>query len=176
MNDKTKNQEADPPQTGAPTGGNNLDEELGKLFMSGSAPQAEPSPEINFAAAGAPANVPDDGPAKIWMDVPNGSVLELRVPSQNPSAAAIARLSTLAGKVEFWSHQVISPGPKARPITSVDQKYVLNVIVAFDGDHPGKVGIVAKAIHNGTVVRTYFHVVSGTRGDIKLGKVLIDMQ
>jgi hypothetical protein len=150
--------------------GDAADQELGRLWV------AERSEEERAEeAADREAAVPDDGPAKIWTDVPHGAVLNLRVVSQNPSAAAIARLSTLDGRVELWPHQSISPGPKLRPLSSADSKYVLNVIVAFDRDHPGKVGIVASAIVQGTALKTYFHAVGGTRGEIKLGRVLIDM-
>lgn len=176
MNDKNQDQNGGAMQPESLVGGNTSDQELAKMFMPSSTREAEKVPEtVSFADTAVPANLPDDGPAKIWLDVPDGSVLELRVASQNPFAGAIARLSTLAGKVEVWPHQAISPGPKIRPLASIDKKYVLNVIVAFDGDHPGKVAILAKAIHQGAVVKVYFHVIDGARGDIKLSKVLIDM-
>jgi len=162
MNEETRNKEGDP-----------RDQELGRIW----APQARAvTEETDFADTPAMANLQDDGPAKIWMNVPDGSVLELSVAPKNPFAAAVARLSTIGGKVEVWPHQDISPGPKIRPLASTEEKYVLSIVVAFDGDDPGKVGILARAVHQGATVNTYFHVVGGARGDIKLSRVLIDMQ
>ena len=161
------------------------------LFVAGQADAPEmrefeavdPAPIANFQSAelGEPEvrdlqEAQDSGPLKVWQSVPDGAVLELRVGSQNPTGGAIARFVSRINQREFWSYQEMNPGPKTRQLRSSELGYVINVMFAFDGDHPGSMAVLARVLVNGAVFDTpYFHSVTGGRGDIKIAKILINM-
>lgn len=169
----------------------NTESETPDLFVAGQPEspemrefdQIETDPRATFEAVGLAepeardlASTEDGGILKVWQSVPDGAVLELRVGSQNPTGGAIARFVSRINQREFWSYQEMNPGPKTRQLRSSELGYVINVIFAFDGDHPGPMAVFARVLVNGNLFDTpYVHSVTGGRGDIKISKILIDM-
>jgi hypothetical protein len=127
------------------------------------------------AAAG--ANPPDDGPLKIWNDVPDRSTLELRLDSTDQGFAGTVRFVSDDGRVETWPDSDIHPGPKRRLLSQTAQGYVGTLFVAFDSQDTITANVRARILDpTGNVFATgYFHAITGKRGDIKAATLLISM-
>jgi hypothetical protein len=120
----------------------------------------------------------DDGPLKIWNDVPDRSTLAVSVASSNLTFACSAIFVSDDARAEKWSDADLHPGPKRRMLSQTAEGYTATILVTFDGDDEVPVEINAQITEpDGTAFgNPYFHAVTGARGDIVHATVITKME
>jgi hypothetical protein len=135
----------------------------------------KPNAAVRATVAG--ANPPDDGPLKIWNDVPDRAILELRLDSDRQEFGGTVNFVSHDSRVEIWPDKDIHPGPKRRLLSETAQGYVANVFVAFESKEQITANVRARILapDGGVFKKEYFHAVTGKRGDIDAATLVINM-
>jgi hypothetical protein len=120
----------------------------------------------------------DDGPLKIWNDVPDRSTLAVSVTSSNPTFACSAIFVSDDARMEKWSDADLNPGPKRRMLSQTAEGYTATILITFDGDDEAPVEIRAQINGPGgePFDGPYFHAVSGKTGDILHATLIVKME
>lgn len=129
------------------------------------------------AGKAAGANPPDDGSLGIWNDVPDRSILELRLESIDREFAGTVRFVSDDSRVETWPDKDIHPGPKRRILSRTAQGYVATLKVGFESKDNITANIHVRIVtpDGNDFGKLYFHAVTGKRGDIRAATFFINM-